>query len=200
MISFGSRIATLKRDVIDYIFEKVEKERAYKLEPGDLFISNNKCYYKMHAHDQYLSKNLNELSVELLCIIADKIHFRPLGGTVKQVTAPKPELVKPKVEIQKSEDMFEIKKNIPLPGQVFDKDKQTVMVQKGKHTNYRALPLKDMQIGDCIIIHECNESTINSRYSSTSKGVERFVALMDTKKKFKVAKTEDLKIGVWRVE
>jgi nitrate/TMAO reductase-like tetraheme cytochrome c subunit len=202
MMSYGSRLVDLRRSVMQYIYDKVKEERAYKLEPGDLFIFNGHCYVKSFAN-QAIDKKLEELSVETLCAIADKIHFRPLGGTAtshgigKREEKPQPILTQQTTNI----GSFEIKKDIPLPGQVFDKkDEKKIEKKRQAHTNYRALPLKELNVGECIIVHESNEEDIAKRFFATKAGVAGLVNLMDTKKKFVVAKTHDFKVGVWRVE
>lgn len=197
-MSYGAQLSDLKRRVIQYITEKV-KEGAFRNEPNDLSIDSDGTGY---LKDFSLGKvKLSTLSVERLCNIADKIFFRPLESLAKEEAYIRVESPKAELSAKQSIDMnFEIKKDIPLPGQVFDKSRQTKIQRKGKSTNYRAIPLKEMKVGDCIIIHECTEETIASKYYTTKAAIGQFVELMDTKKKYQVAKTPDLKVGVWRIE
>lgn len=198
-MSYGSRLASLKRDTIDYITRQVRDHKAYRNKPGDLEIVNGHCQV---IEEKVGNMRLENCSVERLTCIADKIHFRPLGDIIKIESNGRAELELPKepVETEKTEDMdFKIQSGVPLPGTII-KTPEHVAIRKDKQVNYRALPLKDMKVGDCIILHECTKQNINNRYNSARTCIGNFVALMDTKKKFKVAKTDDLKVGVWRIE
>jgi len=198
MISYGSQLGTLKRQVIQYITGKT-KEPGYKNDPTILRICQSGTIMALvSVSSGTLETKLDECSVERLCNIADKFHFRPLREAV--VGVPIVPVKKQEVVTTETKDMgFEIKNNIPLPGQVFTKP---VIIERksSSYTNYRTLPLKDLKVGECIIIHECKPSDVTSKYQSAKTGVEKFVGIMDTKKKFKVAKTDDNKVGVWRVE
>lgn len=202
MISYGSQLATFKRQAIQYITGKT-KEPGYKNNPELLRIyQSGNVVALLNGDYGKIEKGLEECSIERLCNIADKIHFQPLG---ERVAAPyREELPKLKQEdytIKQSTDMaFEIKSNIPLPGQIFAESVRVEKKSASKSMNYRSLPLKNMKMGDCIIIHECTASTVSSKFQSAKTGIRLFVDLMDTKKKFKVAKTDDHKVGVWRVE
>lgn len=202
MISFGSRIADLKKEAVRYVTEKVKGSGLYRNQPGDLQIRGDKCF--IVYTDGRGTVPLDGISLERIGELADKAYFKPVryaieGVSRKDVTKESPK-IEPKQQ-EKGEDMaFEIKNNVPLPGEIFAEPVKVVRKATGKQMNYRSLPLKDMKVGDCIIIHECDASTVYSKFASTRAGVERFVSIMDTKKKFKVAKTDDHKVGVWRVE
>jgi len=201
MISYGSQLSTLKRQTIQYILEKV-REPGYKNDPDLLRVCQSGAVMAVLnlGNLQKDVRKLEECSIERLCNIADKIHFKPVYEPVKPVL---PHEEKKETITTQTETMpFEIKQNIPLPGVIMDKAQVVPVAKKRwKKTNYRELPLKDMKIGECIIIFDdCNEHTISGKLANAKSGVERFVSLMDTKKKFKVAKTDDFKIGVWRID
>lgn len=202
MISFGTRITDLKREAIRYVTEKVKNSGLYRNKPGDLEIRGERCFI-VHT-DGKGTIPLDSITLERIGEIADKAQFRPVKYAVEGVTRRevKKESPQPVPNQEKEQNMgFEIKQNIPLPGHVFDEGTEMKAVHKrSKHTNYRALPLKELKVGDCIIVHETDEKTISSRLRATKVGVEQLVKLMDTKKKFKVAKTDDFKVGVWRTE
>ncbi len=200
MISFGTRITDIKKEAIRYVMEKVKNSGLYRNKPGDLEIRGERCFI-VHT-DGKGTIPLDNITLERIGELADKAQFRsvkyPIDGVARKDVK--------KEDSQKShqkegEDMnFEIKNDIPLPGQTFVPAVKIERKNSGKALNYRTVPLKDMKVGDCIILHECNAVNFSSKYGSARQGIERFVALMDTKKKFKVAKTDDFKVGVWRIE
>lgn len=198
MISHGGRLATLKRDAINYITQKVKDHKAYRNRPGDLIITSGNCYV---VEEKVGNMMLGNLSIERVCAIADKIHFRPLGE-VKNLEVIVKEVAE--VSIEKTNDMnIEIKSNIPLPTKVVGRGRPvSTDDKKGKvYFNYRALPLKDMKVGQCIIIFDnVSPEELMRRVYRARQGVRSFVALMDTQKRFYVDKTSDGRVAVWRIE
>jgi hypothetical protein len=149
---------------------------------------------------------LDSCSVERLSNIADKIHLEPhkrFASSFYSIGDKKFAKDETKDETTQTIDMaFEIKQNVPLPGVVMDGG-QVVHAErpKTKCINYRNLPLKNMKVGECIILfEECTKDNISNRLGNAKTGIRRYLDIMDTNKKFVVAKTDDYKIGVWRVE
>lgn len=200
MISYGARLSDFKRSVIQYITDKT-KEYSYRNDPTLLKIYPSGTVSAVCGTGE---TKLELCSIERLCNIADKLHFSPLRDLLKQESSGKGILEQTKnhtITTSQGTDMaFEIKNNIPLPGQIFIESSKVEKKSTGKTLNYRTLPLKDMKVGECIILHECDADTVYSKYASSKMGIARFVQLMDTKKKFKVARTDDHKVGVWRIE
>lgn len=197
MISYGTQLITFKREVINYIIEKI-RTGAYRVKPGDLWVSLGERPVGYIKDDIRGNQRLEELSVEKLVCISDKMHFSQFDSQRVRPLVPQEQ---PESQTTQNQGImsFEIKKGVPLPG--FTKKEVKVVQKKNNYTNYRALPLKDLQVGDCIIVHEnCTEKNISSKCSSTKAGVESLINLMDTKKKFKVAKTDNFEVGVWRIE
>jgi hypothetical protein len=203
MISFGSRIADLKRDAVRYVTEKVKISGLYRNQPGDLQIRGDKCF--IVYTDGRGTVPLDGIALERIGELADKAHFKPIRYAIEGVSRKEVKNESVQIESQqqeKGEDMtFEIKNNIPLPGQIFTETPKASKKSTGKCVNYRSLPLKDMKVGDCIIIFDdCTKNNLSNRLGNAKCGIRRFVSLMDTKKRFTVAKTDDYKVGVWRVE
>lgn len=204
-MSYGSRLRNFKNEAVRYITDKVKGGYCRNI-PGDIKMIGERCFV-VHTTGEG-TVPLDTCSVERICNIADKIHFEPLGsfypvGDKRDLKKeePKKEVKQEPVTTQIDVMAFEIKQNVPLPGQIFTEPVKVEKKTVSKHVNYRTLPLKDMKVGECIIIHECEDAkSATSKYGSAKTSVANLVNLMDTKKKFKVAKTDDFKVGVWRID
>lgn len=88
--------------------------------------------------------------------------------------------------------LFKIEKNVPLPKPVYT-------------SRLDALPLKEMDVLDSILIEECGKDLSNSRLKTIYQSVRKNTKLLPTKK-FKIAmvdsptKKDTVEIRVWRTE
>lgn len=188
MISYGSQLSTLKRQTIQYITEHVKNSRAYRNKPGDLWISSGSmptCYMK---DDLRGNQKLDDLSMERLVCIADKIHFRPLE-----------QLGELRIKPQLIEKTMKIESNIESKYSITQEEAKDA---RPNRVNYMELPLKKMKEGECVILFEdCTESNISSRRSTVKRGLERAVKLMRLNPTdYMVSETKDgKKVGIWRI-
>jgi hypothetical protein len=193
MISYGSQLGTLKRQTILYLIEKI-KEGAYRSTPGDLWVSKDERPTGYLKDDRLGNVKLEDLSLERLTCIADKIHFRPLEnlGTVK-------------IQKQTSkEDTMRVEANVDSRYQITREEAKSTSSGPGRPTriNYTELPLRRMKEGDCIILFEdCTEQNMTSRKSTAKKGLARAAKIMRLSvHDFVVSESKDgKKVGIWRV-
>jgi len=192
MISYGSRIADLKKDAVKYITEKVKSCGLYRNKPGDMEIRGERCFI-IHT-DGTGTIPLDGLSLERIGEIADKAYFKPVRYAVEGVVRKSTQSSNSSSEKQKSSS-FEIKKDVSAPVSSAQVEKK-----KAKYFNYRSLPLKAMQVGDHIVIFDdCTEDNISRKISMARAGVNSFVSLMDTDKKFYVDRIGNNQVAVWRL-
>lgn len=202
MISYGARLSDFKRSVIQYITDKT-KEASYRNDPTLLRVYPCSISVPGIAGEM----KLELCSIEKLCGIADKLHFKPIEHLTQRIE----KAIKQQSSIaainkpitNKTEDMaFEIKSNIPIPSAAQEKENLSPHPPaERKYFNYRSLPLKDMKVGDCIVIfNHCPEGELMKKVHRARQGVKSFVNLMDTKKKFYVDKVDEKTVGVWRLQ
>lgn len=188
---YGARLELLKKSVLGYIENQVRNCKAFNHEPGDLKIINGSLYQRGKAIDAKLSAQ----NIVWLCDLADKIHFRPLGGAGKIIGIKES-------FIEKSDNMnFEIKNDIPLPPKAAEKlePKGKVAKTKSGRINYSNLPLRAMKKGDCIVLFEqVMEEKISSKKHTALTGIRRISNIMGLPNSFHVDTLGD-KICVWRI-
>lgn len=176
MISYGAQLSDLKRRVIDYITKKVE-EGAFRNVPGDIKVSGAHCVI---VEPTTGTTPLHSCSLERLCNIADKIHFRPISQIAKEEA------------VVKSAPVSKIQKNTPVPKQ---ERRKRIMV------DFMTLPLRKMELDDHIIIYpNCEPDAIGTRKHTAKRNLDKVVSELDLKGKYVVGVAEGNNIGIWRVK
>lgn len=175
-MSFGAQISVLKKDVIEYITSKV-KEGAFRHEPGDMKIIGDKCHIIETING---TTPLTSCLLERLVMIADKIHFRPIYFPPKIVKKD------PVFKIQNG-----VSENVELKREI-----------TRKRIDYLTLPLRKMQLDDCIIVYpDTPPDLISSRKNTVKKGLEMALKTMGiTEFTYTVGATSDSGIGIWRIK
>lgn len=198
-MSYGSQLASLRRNVVDYITQKVKDCKSYRDVPGDLEVKGDVCFVVFTGTGDGRVA-LNTMSVDRICAIADKIHFRPLKS-IKNIETVGSKTPIGKTNIEKTDNMnFEIKNDIPLPASTRKQENPQTVEKKTGRIGYSNIPLRAMRKGDCIVLFEgTNKKEAWSKRYSAIAGIRRVTALMDMVSNFHVDMTDDFKVCVWRV-
>lgn len=177
-MSHGSQLATFKKRVIDYITEKV-KEGAFRNNPGDIKMSGERCVI---VEATVGTTPLENCTVERLCNISDKIHFRPLQHLDREVLV-----------VKKTDPVFKIRTDLKAG---INKSRTKRMC-----VNYLTLPLRKMQLDECIIVYsDCPSSLVSSRKNTVKNGLQKALSEMGIEDmKFTVGATDKNDIGIWRI-